>query len=165
MLAISFGRTCSYARAGALAAILLGTACRSQPAASRLFISNESGGTISVIDAQSSKTLATIPVGNQPRGLRVSRDGRTLFVALAGRYAYVTTGHAGSVAVIDLQAHRLARVIEHVGHRPSAITLGRDGLLYTANGPNDDIAAIDPASGVVVRRIASGGSPWGITSL
>lgn len=321
MPAISFGRTCSHARAGALVAILSLAACRAQPADSRLYVSNEEAGTISVIDARSSKTLATIPVGMRPRGLRVSRDGRMLFVALrdahsigvvdlargelvdtipsgrgpqafdlvgdrfivvsneemhtativdvlarkvratitvgnepegvaaapdgsvwitneadntvsvidpktarvvatlatglrprgialdhklgvvtgerdgsvtivdltsravvgrvelpigsrpvgvaidsAGRRAYVTTGPAGSVAVIDLEVRVVAKLIENVGALPSGITVGRDGLLYIANGPANDIAVIDPVAGVVVRRIASGGSPWGITS-
>src|SRR6188768_581831 len=54
------------------------------PAVGRLFVTNESGGDISVVDVGARKVVATIPVGKRPRGIRLSPDGTTLYVALSG---------------------------------------------------------------------------------
>ena len=47
------------------------------PAQGRLFVTNESGGDISVVDVGAQKVVATIPVGKRPRGIRLSPDGTT----------------------------------------------------------------------------------------
>src|SRR5688572_23999997 len=54
------------------------------PAGGRLFVTNETSGDITVIDVAGAKTIATIPVGKRPRGIRLSPDGTTLYVALSG---------------------------------------------------------------------------------
>ena len=54
------------------------------PVAGRLFVTNENGGDISVVDVAAQKVVATIPVGKRPRGIRLSPDGTQLFVALSG---------------------------------------------------------------------------------
>ena len=54
------------------------------PTAGRLFVTNEQGGDISVIDVAAQRVTATIPVGKRPRGIRLSPDGTQLFVALSG---------------------------------------------------------------------------------
>ena len=58
----------------------------SMPAAQgpRLFVSNEIDGTVSVIDTAVRQLIYTVPVGKRPRGIRVSPDGRTVYVALSG---------------------------------------------------------------------------------
>ena len=60
------------------------TAPTPPPVAGRLFVTNENGGDISVIDVATQKVVATIPVGKRPRGIRLSRDGSQVFVALSG---------------------------------------------------------------------------------
>jgi YVTN family beta-propeller protein len=48
------------------------------------------------------------------------------------------------------------------GDRPWGIGLSPDGqTLYTANGPSDDVSAIDLASRAV-RKIPVGHGPWGL---
>ena len=54
------------------------------PAAGRLFVTNEQGGDISVVDVAGAKVIATIAVGKRPRGIRLSPDDTMLFVALSG---------------------------------------------------------------------------------
>src|SRR5262245_36993589 len=54
------------------------------PTAGRLFVTNETGGDISVVDVALQRVVATIPVGKRPRGIRLSPDGTQLFVALSG---------------------------------------------------------------------------------
>src|SRR5918994_2055149 len=53
-------------------------------AAGRLFVTNEQGGDISVVDVAAQRVVATIPVGKRPRGIRLSPDGSLLYVALSG---------------------------------------------------------------------------------
>jgi YVTN family beta-propeller protein len=50
----------------------------------RVYISDETGGAIIVIDPATRQMLGRIPVGKRPRGLRLSHDGKQLFVALSG---------------------------------------------------------------------------------
>src|SRR4030095_3323754 len=57
-----------------------------------VYVSNERSNNVTVIDAASDKVVATIPVGNRPRGIGVSPDGKTIYVAL---------GHDNAIAVVD----------------------------------------------------------------
>src|SRR5690349_17156584 len=50
----------------------------------QLFVSNEKSGDLTVINGGDLKVTATIPVGKRPRGIHVSPDGKTLYVALSG---------------------------------------------------------------------------------
>ena len=50
----------------------------------RVYVSDETGGRIVVIDPGTQQIAGTIAVGKRPRGLRLSRDGRQLLVALSG---------------------------------------------------------------------------------
>src|SRR5688500_11392671 len=54
------------------------------PSGPRIFVTNETSGDLSVIDAGSRKVIATIPLGKRPRGLQVSPDGTRVYVALSG---------------------------------------------------------------------------------
>jgi len=84
----------------------------------------------------------------------LSADGRQLFVSL---------GRAKAIAVIDVAGRKLLRTIDDVGARPWGIGLSPDGRkLYTANGSSGDVSVVDIESGKVDRRIAVGGSPWGV---
>ena len=51
------------------------SASKQVPAGPKLFVSNESGGDLSVIDVGTRKLVATIPVGKRPRGVRLSPEG------------------------------------------------------------------------------------------
>src|SRR5215472_11113229 len=57
----------------------------SAPAAEglQIYVSNEKSGDVSVIDGASRTVIATIPVGKRPRGVRISPDGKMLFVAVS----------------------------------------------------------------------------------
>jgi YVTN family beta-propeller protein len=81
----------------------------------------------------------------------------------SGREVFVSLGRAKSVAVLDVASRKFLRSIEDVGGRPWGIGVSPDGRkLFTANGPSSDVTVIDVAGGTIDRRIAVGGSPWGI---
>src|SRR3954462_13204733 len=58
--------------------------CHKKPDPKLLYVSAESSGEIVVVDPELGSVQARIAVGKRPRGLKVSRDGRLLFVALSG---------------------------------------------------------------------------------
>ena len=61
----------------ALAATLLSAAGLE---AREIYVSNEKGNSITVIDGDKLEVTATIPVGNRPRGIILSPDGKHLYV-------------------------------------------------------------------------------------
>src|SRR5262245_9166496 len=82
-------------RAAILATGVLAIACRSGPAPTPppaeaapagplVFVSNEDSGDVTVIDPTTDAVVRTLFVGKRPRGLKASRDGSTLYVAVSG---------------------------------------------------------------------------------
>lgn len=129
------------------------------PDGQRAFTACEESAAVGVIDARTRTMTGTVELagdGVRPMGLAVSADGREL---------YASGGRGGTVHVIDLAATPplVKKTIENVGERPWGVEIARNAnKLYTANGGSGDVSVIDLATGAVVRRIAVGGSPWGV---
>ena len=106
----------------------------------RIYVSDETGGNVIVIDPEAGRVVERIAVGKRPRGLRISRDGTQLLVALSGS-AIAGPGvdesklppadrAADGIGVVDLTAHKLTRTIQS-GPDPEAFDLshGRQDAL------------------------------------
>ena len=126
------------------------------------FIASENGAAVTVFDPVTHTVTSTIqiprtegtPMPPRPMGLALSPNGGRIFVSL---------GRAKSVAIVDVATRALVRTIEDVGTRPWGIAVSPDGSkIYTANGPSGDVSIVNVASGTTEKRIAVGGSPWGI---
>ena len=117
-----------------------------QPSALRgaeLYVSDETGGAVIVIDTATNKVLERIAVGKRPRGIRVSHDGATLLVALSGS-PIAGPGvdesklpppdrKADGIGVVDLVTRELVRTLQS-GQDPEAFDLSPDGkTLYVSN--------------------------------
>ncbi len=61
--------------------------------AQRLYASNEGGNSVTDIDLKTNTVIKTFPVGNRPRGIALSPDGKR---------AYVTLGRDDALAVINV---------------------------------------------------------------
>jgi YVTN family beta-propeller protein len=72
---------------------------RRQPLA---YVTNDRDNTVSVIDTASNKVVATIPVGQSPTAVAVTRDGA---------HAYVTNLTDGTVSVIDTDSNTVIATI------------------------------------------------------
>lgn len=131
---------------------------------SRLFVSAEIGGTVSVIDIapDGTPTLSkkisfevpgVLPEWLQPVGIRITGDGKRIFVAL---------GPANRVAVIDGETLEVDDYIL-VGQRvwQMAFTPGEE-YLVTTNGNSNDITVIDVAREKAIKSIQVGQQPWGV---
>lgn len=135
--------------AGAFVTLLALAACSrpvsETPRPGWIYVSDETGGHVDVVDPAAGTLVERISVGKRPRGIVLSRDGSQLYVALSGSPIGVT------------------RAIDDVGMRPWGIALAADGrTLYSANGPSGDVSVVDVASGKTSSRVAVGGSPWGV---
>jgi PQQ-dependent catabolism-associated beta-propeller protein len=128
---------------------------------SKLWISAEVGGTVTVIDPKTRAIIKTIEFQIpgvtadtiQPVGVRVTRDGKTAFVAL---------GPANRVAVIDAASMEVQKYLL-VGQRVWQMAFTPDEkLLYVTNGNSNDVSVIDVASQKVIKTIAVGEAPWGV---
>jgi len=71
------------AAAAGLTLVALGT-CRRAPPRGWVVVSSEDSGDVRVVDARTDEVVRTIAVGKRPRGVRLSPDGRSLFVATSG---------------------------------------------------------------------------------
>jgi YVTN family beta-propeller protein len=88
-----------------------------------------------------------------PVDLLITKDGKT---------AYVTLGHAGHVAVVDV-ATRTVQGYILVGKRSWGLGMSRDEkTLYVANGFGDDITLIDLKTRKATVSIPVGRIPWGV---
>jgi YVTN family beta-propeller protein len=98
-------------------------------------------GMVSFIDLKEGKETAQVDVGLHPSDLKLSADGRTLYVANA---------NSDTVSVIDVRTRRVAETIPvrtdpslPFGSAPNALALSSDGrTLYVANGGNNAVAVI-----------------------
>ncbi|MGY9048702.1 MAG: hypothetical protein ACKVKF_17050, partial [Rhodobacterales bacterium] len=64
-----------------LRALLLSTVALSAPAyANNVFVTNEKGNTVSVLDSETWEVIAEFDAGNRPRGITIAPDGSELYV-------------------------------------------------------------------------------------
>ena len=159
--------------AGAPALLNAGTAGAAPPADTRLYVSAEDGGEVVVLDPARGEVLARIPVGKRPRGVKLSRDGKQLYVALSGSpkggpgvdesKLPPPDRAADGVGVVDLATHKLLRTLSS-GQDPESFDLSRDGkTLYVSNEETAEMSVLDLGSGQVTHRVAVGKEPEGVT--
>jgi YVTN family beta-propeller protein len=70
--------------------------------AETLYVSNERGDSVSVIDGATMKPVAIWKIGARPRGIALSRDGRFLFVCVGNDHAVQMIDRATGKVVADL---------------------------------------------------------------
>ncbi|HEU4411582.1 MAG TPA: hypothetical protein VFS43_40430 [Polyangiaceae bacterium] len=102
----AFARTCLAPCALGLASATPG--CHVARGEERVFVSNEDGDSVAVVDAARGEIVATVPVGKRPRGLRLSPAGRALYVAC---------GPDGEPAVVDAARGRVRSRVKVGGSR------------------------------------------------
>lgn len=142
--------------------------------AARLYVSNEDGHSVTVLDADTGATVATIPVGKRPRGMKLDSDGLRLFVAVSGlpkcppsvpdeECAKLERDlKADGIAIVDIATHKVVQVL-HAGSDPEQFALSRDGRrLFVANEDVATMSVVDVRSGDVVARVPVGREPEGV---
>ena len=130
----------------------------------KLYVTAEIGGTVSVLDPAKNYEIAhkinfelpgVLPEALQPVGLRATKDGKKVFVAL---------GPANRVALIDGETDKVTDYLL-VGQRVWQLAFSPDEkYLFTTNGNSNDISIIDVEAGKVVKSVAVGEQPWGVVA-
>ena len=127
---------------------LVGPAC-----AETAYVSDEKANVVHVIDAPRWTVVNDIAVGQRPRGMAVSRDGKRLYVA---------SGNDDRIDIIDLATRKV------VGHLPSGpdperFALSPDGRwLYVANENDNTVSFVDIDRQTIAHTVAVGAEPEGM---
>ena len=132
--------------------LLLTCALDSVAASGRVFVSNEKGDSVSVIDAKTNQVIKTIAVGKRPRGVGMAPDGSAVYVAVSG---------ANHIAVIDPVSLELKGRFAS-GNDPEAFAVHSNGNIYISNEEDAKASVIDPHSGKLVAEIEVGIEPEGV---
>lgn len=118
-----------------------------------VYVSNEKDNTISVIDGDSLELVETIEVGERPRGIVVSKDGR---------YLYICASDDDRIEVLDLLTRQIVYNLPS-GPDPELMSLNADGsLLFVANEDDNMVTVIDIKQRSKVFEIPVGIEPEGI---
>ena len=145
-------------------------------AADKVYVANEGADTVSVLDAASFKTLASVRVGKAPHNVQVSPDGKVVWVtnngepdqAAASVHKDMAKGEhsamatAGAVWAIDTSSDAVIAKVP-VGTHPAHVVVSPDGrLAYVTNGGDNTVSVIDTSAQRVVATIPVGKSPHGL---
>jgi YVTN family beta-propeller protein len=137
-----------------------------------VIVSNEASGNLAIVDAASATVTATIVVGKRPRGMALSPDGETLYVALSGTPAGgpgvdqaklpPPDSEADGIGVVDLSTRKLERTIRGVSD-PERVAVNVDGRkLFVASEDRGEVVMFDAASGQVLARTPVGAEAEGV---
>jgi YVTN family beta-propeller protein len=142
------------------------------PASTRLYVSDETGGYVVVIDPHAGTIMEKIAVGKRPRGIRFARDGRYLLVALSGS-PIAGPGvdesklpppdrSADGIGLISLDSRRVLQTLSS-GQDPEMFDLSPDGrTVYVSNEETAEMSVLDLSDGKVRSQVAVGEEPEGV---
>lgn len=109
-----------------------------------LFVADNLGDAMSIIDLPSRQITDTIHVGHNPYTVQLDKSGK---------FAYVSNWGDTTVSVIDVADAEVEYTIP-VGTHPNAMALNpNNNELYVANADSDDVSVIDTKTKTVIRTI------------
>ena len=128
--------------------------------AATLVVLNKSEHTASLIDPESGKTLAKLPVGRGPHEVIVSLDGRTAYVSNFGPYGICPAGDTmcktpgNTITVLDLAERKVKATYNYgsnTGQHGSVISRDSKYVWVTSETPQS-LLEIDAATGKIVNQ-------------
>ena len=175
MKSLPGARYAAWPAACAVLALCSAHAAGADPSAGapRLYVSDERGGNVVIVDPQSASVIARIPVGKRPRGIQVSPDHKRVYVALSGspmggpnvdesKLPPPDRRYDG-IGVVDVGQRKLTGKIS-AGSDPEEFAVSKDGTrIYVSNEDIKTATVINIASGKVerIRVVATSFSrPW-----
>lgn len=118
-----------------------------------LWVADEFGNSITVIDASTNEVITTLTGIEGPHNIQVSPDGETV---------WAVSGHTSTAVQIDASTYSLLATIPTREH-PAHIILTPDGnTAYVTNSEDNSVTAIDVATAKVVATIPVGEYPHGL---
>src|SRR6266508_436967 len=101
-----------------------------QASAFTAYVSNEKSNTISVVDTDKFTVVKTIKVGQRPRGIEFTRDGKFILLAV---------GDDDTVTIIDLERRNPLGEVQ-VDVEPEGMGLSPDGKILVATSETSNMA-------------------------
>lgn len=122
------------------------------PDGKHVLVTNWCSMDLSVIDVAKGEVTSTIPLGgDNPRGIEVSPDSSTAYVALMGDDRTVS---------VDLASGEVDADFAVTGDGPRHLVLSPDGAhLYVTNNNDGTVSEVDAATGEVTRVVEVGNQP------
>ena len=142
-------------------------------AAYRIYVTNELAGTMTIVDGTSHRTVTSLALGKRPRGIKVSPDGKLLYVALSGSPVAgpgvdenelpPADKKEDGIGVVDIATGSMVRVLKGVSD-PEQLAVSLDGRkLYIASEDTGTAIVMDAQSGRVITSLPVGDEPEGVT--
>lgn len=125
------------------------------PDGSKVLVSNWCSWTLSVIDTRTNTETTQIDLGGKyPRGIVVSPDSTTAYVALMG---------SGRVVTVDL-ASKAVTTFAQPGSGPRHLVISPDAkYLYVTNNTSGTVSKLDRATGAVLATVRTASEPRSMT--
>ncbi len=125
------------------------------PDGKSVLVSNWCSMDLSVVDVEKGKTVKTIELGGQhPRGIEVTKDSKTAFVAIMGDSRTVE---------VDLDSGKVSTFAQ-TGQGPRHLVLSPDGkYLYVTNNNSNTVTKVDAESGEILKDTPVGNQPRSMT--
>ena len=118
-----------------------------------VYVSNEKGNSITVLDSATLEVKETIPVGNRPRGITLTNDDKYLLICASDEDA---------VQVLDVNSHELVGDLPS-GPDPELLDLHPSGNpVYVANEDDNLLTVIDINDKKVLAEVEVGVEPEGV---
>jgi PQQ-dependent catabolism-associated beta-propeller protein len=138
----------------ALAVLAVSSCARErQPSNDLVFVPNESTSEVTVLDGATGRIEGHLATGPRPRGVELSPDRRTLYVAAS---------NANRIEAWDVAGRRRLRLYAS-GSDPERFAISPDGrTAYVANEDNSSVSFLDLATGRITREVSVGPEPEGI---
>ena len=108
----------------------------------RVYVTNNADNTVSVINSANDQVVATIPVGNQPRG-----------IATHGARLYVANTYGNSISVIDTNTNTVIDTIP-LPNTVEGLAISTDGTHLYAGVGLTDVVVIDTTTNTVLRTLS-----------
>lgn len=139
----------------------------------RLYVSDETGTAVVVVDPVAGTVVERLNVGKRPRGLQVSPDGSQLLVALSGSPIAgpgvdedslpPADREADGIGIVDLATGQLLRKLDS-GQDPESFDVSNDGRrIFVSNEETGEMTALDLDTGEIIGRVEIGEEPEGVT--
>ena len=141
----------TWSLAISVAACIIGAA--GDAVAYTVYVSNEKDNSITVIDSATLEVKHTIPVGQRPRGIMLTKDGKSLLICASDD---------DEVQILDLGTEQIVGTLPS-GPDPEPLNIHPSGSpVYIANEDDALMTAIDLEQRKVIAEVPVGVEPEGI---
>ncbi|MFJ9951697.1 beta-propeller fold lactonase family protein [Kitasatospora sp. NPDC091207] len=123
------------------------------PDGSRAYVTSQSSGTVTVLDAATGAVSGTFTAGSGSYAAAWAPDGR---------HAYLTHHLDGTVSVLDTASDTVTATVP-VGAEPFGVAVAPDGAhVYVSSAGANTVSVLDTASNTVTATVPVGAEPHGV---